>query len=1025
LQTASGYAAKAKTSADLIYTAFERGEISRDDRARFLAYSLFDPARLPVAFQSDEAERCGTAVLKEIQNEWAFLSVGAQSELSKYGMHPNGTLSLPTVPLGSYLKTTHFTIHYSKLPGDSNAVSLVDTDHNGTPDYIDTLAAILEHVWDYEINTMLYPAPPITDTDGRMPVFVFKIGRKYGLTGSDSLVGDNPNTFSRVETGAASSHIELRNEYVHIGTHPEIQNMEVTVAHEFFHTVSNGIDVYSALWLDEATATWMEDEVYDSVDDSYQYLPPWFARPDIPLNASNDGPDSNFNAHDHWYGSWIFLRYLSEHLGGEPTVRSIWDTLGNASNMIIDRSITSISTIVQQQSSDLPTTFSNFGATNLLLTIPPYDYREGSHYPSVIGHQTVTKDTTINDTLPRLATRYYFIDPSIANGIEVSFSYSGSATSQANIVEVTTDGIPSVIPVNPSAGLPQTTGLSRLAVMVSSGQQSGNHAYRLRIMLRSSFHISASAPLRTTGFRPYTYVLNYDGPGLSGTDTIGYRLIRFTVPPGTSFVSASPRYGSYNNGQVSISFFVSGETFRDSERITVRAQPSCNLDTVVLRNYSIEDQNLKVSGNPVKTVITSSRYVLTILQATPWRVNLKRQVVGTVSAGQPYGWFWNNGKYTTLAGPDSTAVSASYAYDINDIGQVPCTILDRAANRSQYVWTLNDSITGKGTWNKVGSDAAGMTYAINNSGQVVGSGLRNQRLQACLWQEPPVFFDTLEGSLGSEAFSINNTGAKAGEITISQNNSTRSHEAIWDGITPSLIDNSPTEYHLTGPGRYIAINNRKEIVGSSGQDPSFLHAYRWSGGKHDLGTFPGGTFSWAFGINNFGEVAGTSDGITPSKPYSLMTGCIWVGDKIVDLNCLVDLQPGDRINQATDINDSGVIVGVIKRGADYYGFIMSPDSSSLSVETPSLPAHDFSLAVYPNPIREKNARIQFELDRSEHVRLDIFDELGRHVTTVADCEYPSGPHELNFDTKDCEAASYIARLETTQGVQSARLVITR
>ena len=49
--------------------------------------------------------------------------------------------------------------------------------------------------------------------------------------------------------------------------------MQVTAAHEYFHAVQAAYDWEEDFWLLEATATWVEDEVYDDINDNVGYLP--------------------------------------------------------------------------------------------------------------------------------------------------------------------------------------------------------------------------------------------------------------------------------------------------------------------------------------------------------------------------------------------------------------------------------------------------------------------------------------------------------------------------------------------------------------------------------------------------------------------------------------------------------------------------------------------------------------------------------------------------------------------------------
>ncbi len=59
-----------------------------------------------------------------------------------------------------------------------------------------------------------------------------------------------------------------------------------------------------------------------------------------------------------------------------------------------------------------------------------------------------------------------------------------------------------------------------------------------------------------------------------------------------------------------------------------------------------------------------------------------------------------------------------------------------------------------------------------------------------------------------------------------------------------------------GPLSPTAINTWAQVVGNYDN-----RAYIWAFGRmHSLGTLPGGTFSWAAAINDFGVVTGTADG---------------------------------------------------------------------------------------------------------------------------------------------------------------------
>ncbi|PRY30743.1 hypothetical protein [Pseudosporangium ferrugineum] len=96
------------------------------------------------------------------------------------------------------------------------------------------------------------------------------------------------------------------------------------------------------------------------------------------------------------------------------------------------------------------------------------------------------------------------------------------------------------------------------------------------------------------------------------------------------------------------------------------------------------------------------------------------------------------------------------------------------------------------------------------------------------------------------------------------------------------------------------VNNRDEVVGWSFRDDFSMHAFLWRRGTMtDLGVLPGGTHSYAYGINDRGDVVGASE--TADGRHAV----VWHDGVMTDLG-------GDDIGDygaANDINHAGVIAG--------------------------------------------------------------------------------------------------------------------
>ena len=221
--------------------------------------------------------------------------------------------------------TEHFLVHYTHSGQDA----VLDTDVNGNsnPDFVEAVGEAMEFSWQVEIVQMGWAAPP-SDAgiggDARYDVYmqdIYDDGTAGYTDGGyrDTTVGDNPNT-PVLENDSSYSYLVLDNDYQEDHLLSPIEIMQVTAAHEFNHAIQFGYDGDEpADWLWEATATWMEDMVYDHINDGVYYLDAVFNEPGACQIAEETTQDEY-----HWYGMWIFLRYISE-THGPDVIRTIWE----------------------------------------------------------------------------------------------------------------------------------------------------------------------------------------------------------------------------------------------------------------------------------------------------------------------------------------------------------------------------------------------------------------------------------------------------------------------------------------------------------------------------------------------------------------------------------------------------------------------------------------------------------------------------------------------------------------------------
>ena len=175
---------------------------------------------------------------------------------------------------------------------------------------------------------------------------------------------------------ATSAYCAFNSDYSWAPRTP-LDNLKVTAAHELFHATQFAYDYYEDAWFMEATATWAEDEVYDTINDNRQYLA------SSPLSQPRESLDQ-FNGNNlRQYGEWIFFRYLSERFprsqGGLPViVRSIWQRADSTRGAAADLySIQAVNRDLRLRGTDLRRMYAAFGDANRR---PSQSYEEGAAY---------------------------------------------------------------------------------------------------------------------------------------------------------------------------------------------------------------------------------------------------------------------------------------------------------------------------------------------------------------------------------------------------------------------------------------------------------------------------------------------------------------------------------------------------------------------------------------------------------------------------------------------------------------------
>lgn len=293
--------------------------------------------------------------------------------------------------------------------------------------------ATLRTVWRTEIGSLGYRSPAGDGTDGNPSGETRSNLTDVYLSDLAGYLG-----YAVCETGGSQcpGYLVLENDYEEYadGDAARLDLRRVTTAHEFFHLVQYAYDAQESAWLLESTANWMEEQVYDGINDNrgfirYGSLP----APHRPLNAANGRAE---------YGNWVFHQLYAERLG-RATVRDVWT---RAAQVAGPTWRSALQGALAARGSSFRATSSVFGAAT---NAPSRFWSEGSAYPrgSVTSSWTLPGSYTTGSrslTLNRFASSNFRFVPASGLGsgwkLRVSVNTPSAGVGTASLVVHWRDG---------------------------------------------------------------------------------------------------------------------------------------------------------------------------------------------------------------------------------------------------------------------------------------------------------------------------------------------------------------------------------------------------------------------------------------------------------------------------------------------------------------------------------------------------------------------------------------------------------
>ncbi len=381
---------------------------------------------------------------------------------------------------------------------------------------------------------MAPPSDGAVGGDSRYDIYFEDMGY-YGYTAAESY-GPNP-------WNDATSYIVLHRNFIGFppNTDPDGDQAgaaKVTVAHEFFHAVQFAYDVGEDGWWMEVSSTWMEDVVYDTVNDNYNYLPDFFSSPQTALT------DGSY----HCYASFIWDKYLQERFD-TSVVRKIWEGC--------------IYTTVTQATNDslAPLGYSFAGGVAEFTT---WNYitstrNDGLHFSEAVSYPAMTiaaayssypvslRNSSVSPA--GLGSAYIHFSPGAATGrLNITFDGSDSRTWAAYIVKssaVNNHNIESLTLI-PSGWTGEATienienyySIALVAINTTANSAAAPFAYSAQI--QSDYAVTGGLMGDTVGYggavRPLSYLVQNTGMLDDIINVTIYDSLGWLVPPmDTSF----------------------------------------------------------------------------------------------------------------------------------------------------------------------------------------------------------------------------------------------------------------------------------------------------------------------------------------------------------------------------------------------------------------------------------------------------------------------------------------------------------
>lgn len=334
-----------------------------------------------IADETDLPIKCGFGIVNQVKMNYDKFNEQQKILLKTI-------LDRPSTDTSFVSPSKIFRIHFNKanfpdyVPENIRYTLSVDQLIAYKKKYLDSLAIAADSAYNYEVNILNYKQPPKDFNNGGDDYYDIYLLSNLGYYG-ETVPEDTLSPISFTSYIVMDDAFDPRDRFFT----QRIEAAKVTIAHEFHHVIQIGNYGFwqKDLFYHELTSTSMEEFVYDSVNDYYQYLDSYFRNPQQTFN--------NINNRNNGYDLAIWNIFLRDRFGAD-IIKLTWEL------MPAERALNAIDKAIQQKQvgSNFKTEFNLFGQwtyfTGTRFIANKY-FNEAAKYP-LIQPTVISNSITVN-----------------------------------------------------------------------------------------------------------------------------------------------------------------------------------------------------------------------------------------------------------------------------------------------------------------------------------------------------------------------------------------------------------------------------------------------------------------------------------------------------------------------------------------------------------------------------------------------------------------------------------------------------